>query len=174
VPVAVLAVGSTRIQCAMRLFAIPFLLFAAATEAAVYKCVDKGITRYADQPCAPAAQPATLPPVTTVPAGAADDLVRQRDERLGQQKAARDKADAAFVESHAKRRARENAVRAAIIDHQVIEGMTPSEVQSALGSADEMLPSGAWRYRRGGQRITITFKNAVVSGVSSQAEKNKK
>lgn len=152
----------------------PLLLLATAAHAEVYKCVVAGKTSYTDRPCAAGAEPAALPPLMAVPSRPSADLAAGHDARINRDKASRDKADAAFVKSHAEKTAREKAVRAAIIDHQVVKGMTASEVDSALGSADETLPNGTRRYRRDGQRTTVTFKDGVVSSVGTTTEGRKK
>ena len=157
----------------MRLTLLALLLLSASAHAEVYKCVVGGKVSYGDRPCDAAAQPATLPPINTMQRKHSDDLVKNYDERLSRDKKARDESNAAFVKSHAEKAAREKAVRAAIIDHRAIKGMTPSEVESALGSADEKLPDGGWRYRREGQRITVNFDAGLVSSVNLKAEKSK-
>lgn len=158
----------------MRLLLFSLLMFATVSHAAVYKCLLQGRLTYTDRPCDAAAQPATLPPVTAIQKSASDDLGKSHDERLSRERKSRDQADAAFLKSHAERSAREKAVRAAIIDHRVIEGMTGSEVDSALGSPDEVLPDGTRRYRRDGQRISIRFRQGAVSGISITTDSRKK
>ena len=156
------------------LLLLPLVLASGTAPAAVYKCVKDGKTTYTDTPCEAKAAPVTLPPVHSVPAGGSDDLARQFDTRIAEGKKARDESDAAFVKQHAEKTARDKAVRKAIIDHTVIEGMTPSEVQSAVGSADETLPDGSWRYRREGSRLTVRFRDGQVSGVSTTSGSRKK
>ncbi len=158
----------------MRLLPLLLLLLSAPAPAAVYKCVVAGSTTYSDRPCDAAAEPAALPPLNTIDRVPGDDLAKRHDERLGRDKQARDKADAAFVKDHGERKAREKTVRDAILDHRAISGMSPSEVESALGSASEKTPDGSWRYRRDGQRITVTFKDGKVHGISTTQEKSKK
>lgn len=158
----------------MHLAALLFLLLSATAQAEVYKCVAAGKTTYADRPCDAAAQPAALPPLNTIERKPGDDLARRHDERLSRDKQARDEADAVFVKERATRIARDKMVRKAIIDHRVIKGMTPSEVESALGAADEKLPDGGWRYRREGQRVSIGFKDGEVYSVSATSESKKK
>ncbi len=162
-----------RIECAMPYALLLLLLVINAAQAAVYKCVVAGQTSYSDQPCAKAAAPAVLPPLNTMQRKAGDDLGKQYDERLSRDKAARDKSDAAFVKQHADQAARDKAIRAAIIDHRVVEGMTPSQVESALGTAEEKRADGSWRFRRDGQRISVGFKDGRVSSVSSSSETKK-
>ncbi len=149
-------------------------LLGGPAHAEVYKCVANGKTSYTDQPCDAAAEPARLPPLNTIQRNEADDFANTYDERLSREKKARDKADADFLSQHAAGSAREKAVRTAIIAHRVIAGMTPSEVESALGSADEKLPDGSWRYRRDGQRITVGFRDGRVSGLSTTSGNKKK
>ena len=150
----------------MRSFLLCLLLLSGAAQAAVYKCTVAGKTTYTDQPCHAEAEPAVLPPVTAVQAREAEDLAKSRDARLAREKAARDKADGQFIEAHAEKTAKAKAVRAAIIDHRVIEGMTASEVSSAIGPAEETLPNGDTRHRRDGQRITVSYREGLVSRVS--------
>lgn len=150
----------------MRLMPLLLLLAATTAHAEVYKCTVAGAVTYTDKPCEANAEPADLPPLHAVPGKKSGDLAKQFDERIEKGRSARDKADAVFVKQQAQKTAREKAVRKAIIDHEVIEGMTPSEVQSALGHADETLPDGRWRYRRDRERITVRFKDGRVSGVS--------
>lgn len=163
-----------RIECAMPYALLILLLLAGPAHAEVYKCVAAGKTTYSDRPCDAAARPATLPPLNTIQRKTGDDLAKSYDERLSRDKAARDEADAEFVKNHAKKVAREKAVRAAIIDHRVVEGMTPSEVDSALGFAEETRPDGSRRYHRDGQRITVRFKNGTVHSTSITAERPQK
>lgn len=158
----------------MRLPVLSFLLLTSAANAEVYKCVSGDTTRYTDRPCDAATGPARLPPLNTIERKQGDDLARRYDERLSREKKARDQADAAFLKAHSAKTEREKVVRAAIIDHRVISGMTPSEVESAMGAADEKLPEGGWRYRRDGQRTRIQFKNGQVSSVSTTSESKKK
>lgn len=157
----------------MRLILPALLLLSASAHAEIYKCVAGGKTSYSDRPCDTSAEPAALPPLNTIPQKPGDDLVKSYDERLSRGKAARDQADAEFLKSHAVKTAREKAVRAAIINHQAIKGMTPGEVESALGSADEKRADGSWRYRRDDQRITVNFEGGEVSGVSVKTERNR-
>ena len=157
----------------MRTIVLAFLLLSASAHAEIYKCVVAGKTTYSDHPCDAAAQPAVLPPLNTIEPKAGDDLAKSYDERLSRDKKARDQSDAAFLKDHAARNARDKAIRKAIIDHRAVKGMTASEVQSALGSADEILPDGTWRYRRDGQRITVRFEDGEVSGVSTTTEKKR-
>ena len=142
--------------------------------AEVYKCVVASRMVYQDRACDIEGKPATLPPITTIKRHDRDDLAKRYDERLSREKKSRDISDAAFLKDHAAKIEREKAVRKAIIDHQVIRGMTPSEVESAMGPADEKLPEGGWRYRRDGQRTSIAFKDGQVSSVSTTSEKKSK
>ena len=160
-------------NAAMRSLTFFLLLLGSTAHAAVYKCTVAGKTTYTDQPCAPGAAPAVLPPVNAVQATEAEDLAKSRDARLARDKAARDKADGQFVTAHAEKTAQAKAVRAAIIDHRVIEGMTASEVSSAIGPAEETLPNGNTRHRRDDQRITVSYRNGVVSKVAISKVKNK-
>lgn len=150
------------------------LMLSATAEAEVYKCVVAGKSSYSDRPCDADATPATLPSLNTIQRRQGDDLAKNHDERLKRDRNARDQADAVFLKNHAAKTAREKAVRAAIIDHKAIKGMTASEVESALGSAEEKLSDGSWRYRRADQRITVRFKDGQVSAVSTTSENKKK
>ncbi|MDO9453480.1 MAG: DUF4124 domain-containing protein [Stagnimonas sp.] len=157
----------------MRAIALVLLLLSASAHAEIYKCVAAGKTTYSDRPCDAAAQPAVLPPLNTIERREGDDLAKSYDERLSRDKKARDQSDAAFLKDHAAKGERDKVIRKAIIDHRAVKGMTASEVQSALGSADETLPDGAWRYRRDGQRITVRFEDGQVSSVSTTTEKKR-
>ena len=157
----------------MRLVTVLLMLAATSAHAEVYKGAVAGAITYTDKPCEANAEPAALPRLHAIPGAKKDDLARQFDERIEKGRAARDKADAAFVKQHAEKTAREKAVRKAIVDHKVIEGMTPSEVQSAIGHADETLPDGRWRYRRDRERVTVRFKDGRVSGVSTTSGSKK-
>lgn len=160
----------------LQLLLTAFVLLASLSgplAAAVYKCTVNGKTTYTDQPCNAKAEPAALPPVTAVQSSNGEDLAKSRDERLAREKVARDKADGQFLEAHAAKTAQAKAVRAAIIDHRVIEGMTPSEVSSAIGPAEETLPNGSTRHRRDGQRITVSYRSGLVSGVSISRDKGR-
>lgn len=158
----------------MRLVPTLLIVVSVPAYAEVYRCVSEGHARYTDRPCDAASVPAQLPSLNTIKRSQGDNLADRHDERLRREKNARDKADAIFLSKHAAQAEREKAVRRAIIDHQVINGMTPSEVESALGPADEKLPQGGWRYRHDGQRTTILFKSGRVSSVSTISENKKK
>ncbi|MES2683265.1 MAG: DUF4124 domain-containing protein [Pseudomonadota bacterium] len=158
----------------MRLILLALLMLSTTAKAEVYKCVAAGKTSYSDRPCETGAEPAVLPPLNTIQPKAGDDLAKRYDERLSRDKKARDQADAAFVRDHAARSAREKTVRKAIIDHQVIEGMSGGEVESSLGQADEKRPDGSWRYLRDGQRIIVRFRDGEVSSVSTTSGNQKK
>ena len=157
----------------MRLICLAFLLLTSSAHAAVYKCVVAGKTTYSDRACDAAALPAELPPLNIIQRKPGDDLAKNYDERLRRDQKARDQSDAAFLKEHAAQAVRERTMRKAIIDHQAVTGMRPSEVESALGSADEKLPDGSWRYRRDGQRITVRFEDGFVAGVSTTRDKKK-
>jgi hypothetical protein len=158
-------------RAALRLFlglslSLYLAAFASLARAAVYKCEAGGRTTYTDKPCASGAEPAALPALQAIPATEGSALAKDFDERVAREKKTRDEADAAFLKQHAKKTAREKAIRKAIIDREVLKGMTPSEVQSAIGHADEVLPDGSWRYRRDGGRVVVRFKAGAVSSVS--------
>ncbi len=162
-----------RIQCEMRAILLALLLFTGTAQAEVYKCLAQGKFSYTDTPCDAAARPTELPGLTTIPHGRSENLSKAYDQRLSREKAARDKSDAALVKSHAEKAKHDQAVRAAIIDHRVIKGMTAAEVDSAMGAAEQTLDNGGGRrYRRGGQRLVITFKDGVVTQISNKREKN--
>ena len=158
----------------MRPILLALLMLSATADAEVYKCVAGGKTSYSDRPCETGAEPAVLPPLNTIQRKEGDDLVKRYDERLSRDKKARDQADAVFLKEHAAKAAREKAVRKAIIDHQVIEGMSGGEVESALGPADEKRPDGSWRFVRDGQRIIVRFSDGEVSSVSTTSGNQKK
>lgn len=158
----------------MRLLLSLLLLVSAAAHAKVYKCVLSGKTTYTDRPCDAAALPANLPPINTEQPHKGDDLVKNYDERRHHDQQARDKADTIFLKSHTQKMAHEKSVREAISEHRAIKGMRASEVESALGRADEKRPDGSWWYRREGQRITVKFEAGQVSGVSTTTEKKKR
>jgi len=158
----------------MHLLPALFIVVSVSAHAEIYRCVSGGHARYTDRPCDASSVPAQLPQLNTIRRNLGDNLVDSHDERLQREKSARDKADAVFLSKHAAHVDREKAVRRAIINHQVINGMTPSEVESALGPVDEKLPQGGWRYRHDGQRTTILFKSGRVSNVSTTSENKKK
>jgi len=157
----------------MHLIFLTVLLLAGTAQAEVYKCVQAGKATYTDKPCTANAEPAVLPPVQNVPGRDASDLAAQFDARVAQGKKDRDASDAAFIKEHTEKANRAKAVRKAIIDHAVIEGMTPSEVHSAVGTADETLPDGRWRYHRDGERLTVRFKDGRVASVNTIRERKK-
>ena len=78
------------------------------------------------------------------------------------------------MKQHATSQQRETKVRAAIIDHRVIKGMTGDEVRRVLGEADEKSVSGSWLYHRDGKAITVNFDNDGVSAVSSKSDQPRK
>lgn len=168
------APAATRIQWVMRTFFILILLFATTARAEVYKCMVAGKAVYTDRPCNAAAAPAKLPPINTEQPHASDDLVKNHDERQSRALKARDESNAAFLKAQGDKAAREKSVRAAIIDHRVVKGMTATEVESALGRADEKRPDGSWLFLREGLQTTVRFEDGRVSGLSSTSGRQKK
>lgn len=155
------------------------MLLGSAQASGVYKCTLEGRTVFTDRPCFSDEPPIDLPPVNheaAVPAPSGKELAKRYDQRISKGKAARDKADAAFVKQQQDASKRADTNRAAILDHRVLKGMTASEVKSALGEPDSIDASGTWLFHGDGKRTTIQFDAKGVSKVQSKSDQlsNKK
>ncbi|MFP5306421.1 MAG: DUF4124 domain-containing protein, partial [Gammaproteobacteria bacterium] len=123
-------------QCSARAAAAIAAGLVAATvaQAEVYRCSDSGgVVRYTDKPCGTAAQPIDLPDPIVVPAGPTADLIGEAKERKDTKRAARDEADAEWIEQHEARKAEEERLRNARVTATVVEGMTPADVRRIHG-----------------------------------------
>jgi hypothetical protein len=155
------------------------LLFSAAGDAAVYRCERDGAVIYADKPCAAGAQPAELPAAMVVPAGPAPDLLKLAEERDARARAARDKADAEWLEAHEAEKAEAEQIRAGRIADEVVEGMSATDVRRLRGEpaviSNATGKSGrreTWSYvLDNGSRLHVTFSNGKVSAVRTKQEK---
>jgi len=148
----------------------------------VYKCEENGTITYTDQPCATGARAAELPGliVTAPPTRAEQDLARAHEARIAGMRAARDRDDAEWLKQHANREDRAARVRAAIIAHKVIKGMTFAEVEQSLGEPQEVQGGDSygtdkttWIYTEGGKRRTVNFKDGQVTSTSARGRKKK-
>lgn len=148
----------------------------------VYKCEHDGKITYTDQPCSSDAQPHALPKAIVVepPARSERDLARQHDARIQREKTGRDREDAEWVKAHKNKKDREERVRKAIIERQVIKGMTTDEVRRALGEPQKVSrseshgsPKESWTYSGNGETSKINFKNGEVSSVSRRSREKK-
>lgn len=138
---------------------------APVAQAAVYRCVVEGRAIYTDRPCAVGATEHPLPELGAMPSGEASGLARQHDERRQRERESRAQDDAAWLESHAQRKAQEARMEAAIRDRQVLKGMNSEQVRRALGSPDqvERRPGGErWVFGSGRNTRTVEFENAQV------------
>ena len=152
------------------------LLLPLAASAEVYRCTVEGRTVFTDRPCAANAQPAQLPPLQITEDFDGGDLAKQHDDRIARQKKARDDADAAFVKQHTEQREREARIRAAIIDHEAVPGMTLSQLDSALGSPDQEDRDGSSHrriYRRADHTVTVRLEDGRVTHVNRSRKKRR-
>ncbi len=150
----------------------------------VYKCEQDGKITYTDRPCASDAQPHALPPAIVIerPAQSEQELARQHDARIQRETASRDQADAEWVRNHEAKKDHEQRVRDAIIQRQVIKGMSADEVRRSLGEPERISrseshgsPKETWTYAGNGESRTVNFKNGEVSSVSRrQGKKSRK
>ena len=165
------------------LIALAIVTVTTVTHAEVYRCEKDGKVIYTDQPCNAGAQPHDLPEAIVVqpPSKSERDLAKQHDARLQRDKSTRDKSDAKWLKEHQHKKDRAERVRAAIIRHDVIKGMTAAEVRSALGDPDKVVrsesdgsPKETWTYSDDAGSRTVNFKNDEVSGSSKRKKGTKK
>lgn len=155
------------------------LLCAPAVEAEVYRCDHNGQPVYTDRPCAAGAAPATLPSINGMsPQPAASDLARDYDERRATESKEHREADAAWLQEHEARKAREDLIRSAMVQGRIIKGMRPEQVQRVLHSPTRIEGAGSeserWIYESGGEQRSIGFKDGVVSTDASRKARTKK
>lgn len=144
---------------------------AMQADGAVYRCEIDGRMTYTDRPCATGAQPHVLPELSTVPSESALDLSRQHDERVERERESRASDDAAWLESHARRKEQEARMESAIAARQVIKGMRADQVRRALGSPDEVERSAGserWIYGSGRQKRMVDLEDGVVVGTGGR------
>ncbi len=155
------------------------LLFAAITlpsAAAVYRCDHNGKPVYTDKPCNNGAEQTPLPALTTIaPEPHAAKLSDQYDADVARRHKARDKADAEWLQQRQRSDTQAASIRKALIDGNVVKGMTSDQVQQVLNLPARVEdPGGAherWIYQNGRTRRTITFSNGVVSADSSRTSR---
>ena len=149
----------------------------------VYKCEEKGVITYTDRPCSPGAAAAELPDVIVAvpPTRSEQDLARAHEQRLGRARAERERDDAQWLKQHGNRRDRDARVRAAILAHKVIRGMTFDEVRQALGEPQEIQGGDSygtakttWVYADGGARRSVNFKDGQVTSTTARGRRQKK
>lgn len=138
----------------------------------IYRCEHGGQLTYSDRPCAPAARPAPLPPLQTVPAGPAQrGLADAWDRQTERARRARDRADSAWLKAYRDKKASEQAVRKGLIEERVVVGMTPDQVQQVLHqlpdrvSGDPGQPNRWVFYNGRARRTTVWFKRGRVSKI---------
>ncbi|HSW11648.1 MAG TPA: DUF4124 domain-containing protein [Solimonas sp.] len=145
------------------------LLACLPAAAEVYQCGEPGKLIYTDRPCADGEKLELRAPVVVEPPSA--DAARDYDRRIARERGQRDAADAAWLEQHDERRAREERIRAARIAREAVEGMSPADVRHALGEPDQVSSgdrSERWTYRRDdGGRHVVSFRDGTVSAVAS-------
>lgn len=153
------------------------LVLSAATRAEVYRCTEDGTLTYTDRPCAAGAAPAELPSITVTQPGRAADLAAEHDRALQEGKKKRDAADARFLKEQGEKQARAKLIRQAILDHRAVTGMTTSELQSALGAADERSGDNGnerWIYIENDHRLTVSLRQGLVTAISKIENRKKK
>ncbi len=162
--------------CVMALLAMP------ASADSVYKCEKDGKIVYTDQPCSRQAQPHELPDaiVITPPAQSERELARQHDARIARVRSARNQADAKWLKDHEAKKDYEQRVRTAIIEHEIIKGMSADDVRRAAGEPDKVTrseshgsPKESWTYTSGGETRTVNFKNGEVSSITKRRKGKK-
>lgn len=136
-------------------------------NAAVYRCEVGGRVVFTDQPCAPAAPSADLPPLNTVNADTVDhEAARRYDQRETAKAHAYARANDAWLEDYEARQERRKAVRKALVEGRVVRGMTPAEVQHAWGLPTRRNDSDharqRWVYVNGRARQIVEFADGVV------------
>ena len=166
-----------------RVLGLLLAVFAPVAHAEpVYKCEHDGKITYTDRPCVPDAQPHALPKAIVVepPAKSEQDLARQHDARIQRETTGRDKENAEWVKAHQNRQDREDRVRKAIIERQVIKGMSTDEVRRSLGEPSNIRrteshgsPKETWTYAGNGESRTVNFKNDEVSSVTQRRQGKK-
>lgn len=167
-----------QVACAV----IAMLLSGSAGAEPVYKCEEKGVITYTDQPCADGARRQPLPALVVVqPPGRAErERAREFDARLARERTERDRSDAEWLKRHGERRDREARVRKAILEHRVIKSMTRDEVKQALGEPDQVdrgdsygTEKETWTYRQDGGRRTVNFKDGEVTTTSRKGKRQR-
>lgn len=157
---------------------LPLLwLWATDAGAEVYKCTVEGKRIYTDRPCSEDRAPADLPPLNLTAPGKSADLAGQYDRGIAEGRKRRDADDAKFVKEQAAKQARANEIRKAIIDHRALVGMTPGELNSALGVPDERRGDNGnerWTYNESDHRLTVTLRDGRVTGISRNANRKKR
>ncbi|MEW6166248.1 MAG: DUF4124 domain-containing protein [Pseudomonadota bacterium] len=167
-------------QCSAAAAIAAALVAATAARAEVYRCRDDdGVVRYTDKPCSTAARPIDLPDPIVVPAGPTADLLGEAQQREDTKRAARDEADAEWIEQHAARKAEEERLRNARVTATVVEGMTPADVRRIHGDplvvSESRSAKGVretWSYTlEDKRRLHVTFTDGRVSSVRTRKEK---
>lgn len=145
-----------------------FLVCAAgAARAEVYRCTANGKTVYTDVPCQPGAVPAELPPLTPIDRQPTrTPLTEQFDANAKREAETKRAAAAEWSKNYATKKAHDDAVRRAVIEHRAVRGMTPAEVRNALGEPSRIdgagTPAERWIYQNGRERRTLGFAAGVL------------
>lgn len=167
----------------MRTSAVLLALVCSAAQAEVYRCDKDGKTVFTDRPCHAEAQPEALREPNRVTATPGErKLASQYDRRLERERKARDRADRQWVKDRDASDAQAARIRQAIEQHKAVRGMTPDQVQMALGRPESVETSSGkqgdieqWTYRADSDgRKVVTFRDGVVSTASSSRKKRKK
>jgi len=161
----VIMAGATLLGCSL----------AGAARAAVYHCTVQGKSVYTDTPCAANAAPAQLPDLNRAdPTHDPGGLVQRYDREQQRAQHARDVNDKAWLQRYHRQQARNAAIRKGLVDGEVVEGMTPDQVEQVLGVPYGVLGSRRaprrWTYRNGRARRSVTFHNGRVSGYSHRGD----
>lgn len=145
------------------------LLTATALPAAaeVYRCSENGKPVYTDRPCHPGAAAAQLPPLTPIDRQpTSTPLTRQFDAEARADASRKRQADAEWSRNYAARKAHDEGVRSAIIEHRLIKGMTMDEVRRSIGEPTRIDGEAGdqphWTYQNGRERRTLVFAGGVL------------
>ena len=153
------------------------LLLPVAAPAEVYRCVKDGQVTYTDRPCSKDAAPVELPPLNVTAPGKSANLAAEHDRAIQAGKTKRDAADAKFLKEQGEKQARASQIRQAILDHRALNGMTASELDSALGAPDQRSGENGnerWTYDENDHRLTVTLRDGRVTGISKKDNRKKK
>ncbi|MGH8541105.1 MAG: DUF4124 domain-containing protein [Stenotrophobium sp.] len=161
--------------------ALALLLLAQAAQAELYRCQQGGTTVFSDKPCAKDAQPYQPEhPIQVVPHIQAPDLAKKYDEDVQRGKKDRDQADSKWNKDYQTRKEQEQRLKQAHAKRKVVAGMTAREVRSLLGepvntnrSESAKGVKESWTYMDNGARLTVSFKDGVVTGTTHHKGRKK-
>lgn len=151
-----------------RLMLLCLLSAISTTQAAVYRCEVDQRPVYTDRPCAAGTAPHDLPVISVLPSPGEADLVADHEARRERHLKSKAQDDTRWLKDHRKRKATDERMSAAAVDHKVLKDMNADQVRRALGSPDEVKRKDGverWTYVDGKQRRIVVLKNGRVSSV---------